>query len=74
MTSREMVVLSTSAGATFRQQNAQGPMPCAVLPPPPEGGALGGSVPTVRYAVWKAAISAAADLRLTLATAGVLAS
>jgi hypothetical protein len=69
-----MVVLSTSAGATVRQQKAQRPKPCAVLLPPSEGGASSGSVPAVCYAVWKAAISTAADLRLTLAAAGVLAS
>jgi hypothetical protein len=74
MTSPGMVVLSKSAGATFRQQNAQGPKPCAVLLPPSEGGTLSGPALAVRYAVWKAAISTAADLRLTLAAAGVLVS
>jgi hypothetical protein len=57
-----------------QRKTAQGMNPCAGLSPPSEGGALSGSAPAARYAVWKAAISTAADLRLTLAAAGVLAS
>jgi ribosomal protein S9 len=49
--------------------------PCAGLPPPVEGGALSGSAPAVvRHAVWKAAISTAADLRATLAAGAMGAS
>ncbi len=62
------------AGPTFQWKKAQGTKPCAGFPPPSEGGALSGSAPAVCYAVWKAAISTAADLRDTLAAAGVLAS
>ena len=61
-------------GPAFPCKKAQGMKPCAGLPPPSEGGALSGSAPAVCYAVWKAAISTAADLRLTLAAAGMLAS
>ena len=74
MTPPGMVKLSVRAGPTFPWKKAQGMKPCAGLPPPSEGGTLSGSAPVVCYAVWKAAISTAADLRDMLAAAGMLAS
>lgn len=69
-----IVGLLAMAISTSAWEKAREPKPCAVLPRPPEGGALRGSAPVACYAVWKTAISAAADLRVTLTAAGVLVS
>ena len=61
------------AGAGPQWKKAQGMDPCASfnLRRKAEPKRLR---PPIRYAVWKAAISTAADWRLTLAAAGMLAS